>query len=167
MNKIGLPVTNLPSSWCIYTNRERSAQACPHFIVNTNTPGVDGVSSCGKHTKRELLQAAIPNAANVAAAAASCSQEATMATTNTGIVGCLNVLPIESQGIKFGVATISLHARVSEKVSYNVLCMLKCYHVPTIASEINVNQQGFSLTVRSGDGRNPLSMLDPGPMQRI
>ena len=25
MNKIGLPVTNLPSSWCIYTNRERSA----------------------------------------------------------------------------------------------------------------------------------------------
>ena len=52
MNKIGLPVTNLPSSWCIYTNRERSAQACPHFIVNTNTPGVDGVSSCGKHTKQ-------------------------------------------------------------------------------------------------------------------
>ena len=28
MNKIGLPVTNLPSSWCIYTNRERSAWAC-------------------------------------------------------------------------------------------------------------------------------------------
>ena len=54
MNKIGLPVTNLPSSWCIYTNRERSAQACPHFIVNTNTPGVDGVSSCGKHTKGPL-----------------------------------------------------------------------------------------------------------------
>ena len=51
MNTIGLPVTNLPSSWCIYTNRERSAQACPHFIVNTNTPGVDGVSSCEKHTK--------------------------------------------------------------------------------------------------------------------
>ena len=54
MNKIGLPVTNLPSSWCIYTNRERSAQACPHFIVNTNTPGVDGVSSCGKHTKENF-----------------------------------------------------------------------------------------------------------------
>ena len=24
MNKIGLPITNLPSSWCIYTKRERS-----------------------------------------------------------------------------------------------------------------------------------------------
>ena len=42
---------------------------------------------------RELLQAALPNAANVAAATASCSQEATMAAINTGIVGCLNVLP--------------------------------------------------------------------------
>ena len=55
---------------------------------------------------RELLQAALPNAANVSAATASCSQEATMATINTGIVGCLNVLPIEAQGIKFGVVTI-------------------------------------------------------------
>ena len=62
MNKIGLPVTNLPSSWCIYTNRERSAQACPHFIVNTNTPGVDGVSSCGKHTKAGITwQDMVPN----------------------------------------------------------------------------------------------------------
>ena len=51
-NKIGLPVTNLPSSWCIYTNRERAARAYPHFIINTNTPGVNGVSSCEKHTKR-------------------------------------------------------------------------------------------------------------------
>ena len=66
---------------------------------------------------RELLQAALPNAANVAAATASCSQEATMATINTGIVGCLNVLPIEAQCTKFGVVTISQHVRVSEKIS--------------------------------------------------
>ncbi|KAI0243368.1 hypothetical protein LSAT2_012858 [Lamellibrachia satsuma] len=93
---------------------------------------------------RELLQAALPNAANVAAATASCSQEATMATINTGIVGCLNVLPIEAQGIKFGVVTISLHVRVSEKISDNLACTLKFDHVSTIASEINVKQQGFS-----------------------
>ena len=46
MNKIGLPITNLPSSWCIYANRERVASTCPHFIINTNTPGVNGVSGC-------------------------------------------------------------------------------------------------------------------------
>ena len=111
---------------------------------------------------RELLQAALPNAANVTAATASCSQEATMATINTGIVGCLNVLPIESQGIKFGVVTISLHVLVSEKISDNLVCTLKFDHVSTIASAINVKQQGFSLAVRPGDGGNPLSMYGPG-----
>ena len=116
---------------------------------------------------RELLQAALPNAANVAGATASCSQEATMATINTGIVGCLNVLPIEAQGIKYCVVTISLHVRVSEKISDNLACTLKFYHVSTIASEINVNQQGFSLAVRPGDGGNPLSMSVPGLMQRV
>ena len=83
---------------------------------------------------RELLQAALPNAANVTAATASCSQEATMATINTGIVGCLNVLPIEAQGIKFGVFTISLHVHVSEKISDNLVCTLKFDRVSTIAS---------------------------------
>ena len=47
---------------------------------------------------RELLQAALPNEANVAAATVSCSQEATIATTNTGIVG-LNAMTIEAHGI--------------------------------------------------------------------
>ncbi|KAI0211162.1 hypothetical protein LSAT2_004022 [Lamellibrachia satsuma] len=83
---------------------------------------------------RELLQAALPNAANVAAAAASCSQETTMATTNTGIVGSINVLPGETQGNTCGVATIALHACVSEKTCNNRLCMLTFDHVPTIAS---------------------------------
>ncbi|KAI0212066.1 hypothetical protein LSAT2_003049, partial [Lamellibrachia satsuma] len=52
-----------------------------------------GIQKLGRETRRELdemrelLQAALPNAANVAAATASCSQEATMATINTGIVG--------------------------------------------------------------------------------
>ena len=103
---------------------------------------------------RELLQAALPNAANVAAANASCSQEATMA-INTGIVGCLNVLPIEAQGIKFGVITISLHVRVSEKISDTLVFTLTFVHVSTIASEINVKQQGFSLAVRSRAWREP------------
>ena len=111
---------------------------------------------------RELLQAALPNAANVTAAIASCSQEATMATINTGIVGCLNFLPIEAQGIKFGVVTISLHVRVSEKISDNLVCTLKFDHVSTIASEINVKQQAFSFAVRPGHGWNPLSMYGPG-----
>ena len=116
---------------------------------------------------RELLQAALPNAANVAGATASCSQEATMATINTGIVGCLNVLPIEAQVIKYCVVTISLHVRVSEKISDNLACTLKLYNVSTIASEINVKQQGFSLAVRPGDGENPLSMSVQGPMQIV
>ena len=116
---------------------------------------------------RELLQAALPNAANVTAATASCSQEATMATINTGIVGCLNVLPIEAQGIKFGVVTISLHVRVSEKISDNLVCTLKFDRVSTIASEINVKQQGFSLAVRPGDGGNLLSTSVPGLMQIV
>ena len=47
---------------------------------------------------RELLQAALPNEANVAAATVSCSQEAAIATTNTGIVG-LNAMTIEAHGI--------------------------------------------------------------------
>ena len=74
--------------------------------------GIIATEQLGRVTRRELgeirelLQAARPNAANVAAATASCSHESTMATINTGIVGCLNVLPIEAQGIKFGV-TIS------------------------------------------------------------
>ena len=83
---------------------------------------------------RELLQAALPNAANVAAATASCRLEATMTTINTGIVGCLNVQRIEARGIKFGVVTISLHVRVSEKISDNLACTLKFDHVSTIAS---------------------------------
>ena len=108
-----------------------------------------------------------------------------MASINTGIGGCLNVLPIEAQGIKFGVVTISLHVRVSEKISDNLVCMLKFDHVSTIASDINVKQQVFSLAVRPGmegtccpctargwrepavhvrpgDGGNPLSMYGPG-----
>ena len=85
-----------------------------------------------------------------------------MATINTGIVACLNVLSIEAQGIKFGVVTISLHVRVSEKISENLVCTLKFEHVSTIASEINVKQQGFSLAVLPGDGGNPLSMYGLG-----
>ena len=71
----------------------------------------------GRETRREmgeiqeLLQSALPNAANVTAAIASCSQEATMAAINTGIVGRLNVLPIEAQGIKFGVVTMYVFIR--------------------------------------------------------
>ena len=67
--------------------------------------GMRATEKLGRETRRELdeirelLQAALPNAANVTAATASCTQEATMATTNTGIVGCLNVLPIEAQDI--------------------------------------------------------------------
>ena len=107
---------------------------------------------------RQLLQAALPIAANVVAATGSCNQEATTATTNIGIVGYLNVVPAEAQGITFGVANISLHARVSMKTTDNLLCSSKFDHVPTIAPEVNVNQQVFSLTIRPGDGRNPLSM---------
>ena len=88
------------------------------------------------------MQAALPNAANLAAATASCSLEATMATINTGIVGCLNVQRIEARGTKFGVVTISLHLRVSEKISDNLACTLKFDHVSTIASAINVKPQG-------------------------
>ena len=116
---------------------------------------------------RELLQVTLPNAANVTAATASCSQEATMTTINTGIVGCLNVLPIEAQVIKFGVVTISLYVPVSEKISDNLVCTLKFDRVSTIASQVNVKQQAFSLAVRPGDGGNPLSTPVPGIMQII
>ena len=84
----------------------------------------------GRETRRELGEIR----EYVAAATAPCSQEATMAAINTGIVGCLNVMPIEAQDIKLGVVTISLHVRVSEKISDNLVCTLKFDHVPTIAS---------------------------------
>ena len=54
---------------------------------------VSAAEQIGRDTRRELgeirelLQAVLPKAANVAAATASCTQEATMANTNTGIVG--------------------------------------------------------------------------------
>ena len=141
--------------------------------INATEQRVRVTEQLGRETRRELgeirelLQAALPNAANVAAATASCSQEATMATINTGIEGCLIVLPIEAQGIKFGVFTISQHVRVSEKISDNLVCTLKFDRVSTVASEISVKQQGFSLAVRPGDGGNPLSMSVQGLMQIV
>ena len=56
---------------------------------------------------------------------------------------------------------------MSEKISDNLACTLKFDHVSTIASEINVKQQGFSLAVRPGDGENPFSMSVPDPMQIV
>ena len=94
--------------------------------ISANEQRMRATEQLGRETQRELgeirelLQAALPNAANVAAATASCSQETTLA-INTGIVGCLNVLPIEAQGIKFVVVTISLHVHVSEKISDNLV----------------------------------------------
>lgn len=48
---IGLPITNLASSWCILANRERAAQ--PYY---TNTRGINMVSSCKstRNTERNL-----------------------------------------------------------------------------------------------------------------
>ena len=56
---------------------------------------------------------------------------------------------------------------MSENISDNLWCTLKFDHVPTIASEINVNKQGISLAVRSEDGGNQLAKLVPGPMKIV
>ena len=120
---------------------------------------------------RELLQAALPNAANVTAATAPCSQEAIMTTINTGIVGCLNVLPIEAQGIKFGVVTVAVHVRPGD--GGNPLSMYGPGMEGTRCSctargwrnPLSMYGRGWrepAVHVRPGDGGNPLSMYGPG-----
>ena len=64
---------------------EQRVSATEQRISATDQIGRDTRRELGEI--RELLQAALPNAANVGAATASCTQEAIMANTNTGIVG--------------------------------------------------------------------------------
>ena len=64
---------------------EKRVSATEQRVSATEQIGLDTRRELGEI--RELLQAALPNAANVGAATASCTQEATVANTNTGIVG--------------------------------------------------------------------------------
>ena len=67
------------------TDIEKRVSAAEQRVSATEQIGRDTRRELGEI--RELLQAALPNAANVGAATASCTQEAIMANTNTGIVG--------------------------------------------------------------------------------
>ena len=92
---------DLRTSSCISRTAATNAARCEwetdieKRVSATEQMGLDTRRELGEI--RELLQAALPNAANVGAATASCTQEATVANTNTGILGSLNVLSSEAQ----------------------------------------------------------------------